>query len=66
MKKTLVAFAIAAFLPTFTARADKLTFGNEGVYPPFSMVDASGKLTGFEPEWRARCASAWTPSVTSW
>ena len=50
MKKTLAFFAIAAFLPAFTARADKLTFGNEGVYPPFRMVDASGKLTGFEPE----------------
>ena len=50
MKKTLAFFAIAAFLPVFTARADKLTFGNEGVYPPFRMVDASGKLTGFEPE----------------
>ena len=46
MKKTLAFFAIAAFLPPFTARADKLTFGNEGFYPPFSMVDASGKLTG--------------------
>jgi hypothetical protein len=30
MKKTLVAFAIAAFLPTFTARADKLTFTARG------------------------------------
>lgn len=30
--------------------ADKLVLGNEGSYPPFSMVDASGKLTGFEPE----------------
>ena len=31
-------------------RADKLTFGNEGTYPPFSILDPSGKLTGFEPE----------------
>ena len=32
------------------ARAQALKFGNEGVYPPFSMVDSSGKLTGVEPE----------------
>jgi len=29
---------------------DKLILGNEGAYPPFSMVDAGGKLTGVEPE----------------
>lgn len=32
------------------ASAEKLVLGNEGSYPPFSMVDASGKLTGFEPD----------------
>ncbi len=32
------------------ARAEKLVLGNEGSYPPFSMVDASGRTTGFEPE----------------
>src|SRR5580693_7060629 len=32
------------------ARADKLIFGNEGTYPPFSVIDPSGRLTGFEPE----------------
>jgi ABC-type amino acid transport substrate-binding protein len=32
------------------ARAEKLKLGNEGVYPPFSMVDPSGKLTGVEPD----------------
>ena len=29
---------------------EKLILGNEGAYPPFSMVDASGTLTGVEPE----------------
>lgn len=32
------------------AQAEKLRLGNEGVYPPFSMVDSDGKLTGMEPE----------------
>jgi arginine/ornithine transport system substrate-binding protein len=33
-----------------SVRAEKLTLGNEGVNPPFSVVDASGALTGMEPE----------------
>ncbi|HET6236012.1 MAG TPA: transporter substrate-binding domain-containing protein [Acetobacteraceae bacterium] len=33
------------------ARADHLKLGNEGIYPPFSIVDSSGKLTGIEPTW---------------
>lgn len=33
-----------------TAQAEKLRLGNEGVYPPFSMVDSTGKLTGVEPD----------------
>jgi arginine/ornithine transport system substrate-binding protein len=49
MKNILAAFAALALL-ALPAWADKLTFGNEGIYPPFSMVDASGRLTGFEPE----------------
>jgi len=32
------------------AAAETLKLGNEGVYPPFSMVDAKGELTGFEPD----------------
>jgi arginine/ornithine transport system substrate-binding protein len=31
-------------------RAEKLTLGNEGINPPFSIVDSSGNLTGMEPE----------------
>jgi arginine/ornithine transport system substrate-binding protein len=50
MRKILFAAAVAALLPVLPARADKLTFGNEGTYPPFSILDPSGKLTGFEPE----------------
>jgi arginine/ornithine transport system substrate-binding protein len=33
-----------------SASAETLRLGNEGVYPPFSMVDAAGNLTGVEPD----------------
>ncbi|WP_181706675.1 transporter substrate-binding domain-containing protein [Chthonobacter rhizosphaerae] len=40
-----------------SARAEKLKLGNEGVYPPFSMVDSAGNLTGVEPDLaREMCA----------
>jgi ABC-type amino acid transport substrate-binding protein len=53
---TLMAAVLAVLPPALSARADKLTFGNEGTYPPFSILDPSGKLTGFEPELaRAMC-----------
>lgn len=32
------------------AWAETIKLGNEGVYPPFSMVDADGNLTGVEPD----------------
>lgn len=35
---------------SWSASAEKLVLGNEGSYPPFSMVDPSGRLTGLEPE----------------
>jgi arginine/ornithine transport system substrate-binding protein len=50
MRNILAALAVAVLLPVLPARADKLTFGNEGTYPPFSVIDPSGRLTGFEPE----------------
>ena len=34
-----------------SARAEHLKLGNEGIYPPFSVVDSTGKLTGIEPDW---------------
>jgi arginine/ornithine transport system substrate-binding protein len=33
------------------ACAEHLKLGNEGIYPPFSVVDSSGRLTGIEPDW---------------
>ncbi|WP_075215274.1 transporter substrate-binding domain-containing protein [Mongoliimonas terrestris] len=40
-----------------SARAETLKLGNEGVYPPFSMVDSAGNLTGVEPDLaREMCA----------
>ena len=32
------------------ATAEMLKLGNEGTYPPFSIVDAKGELTGFEAD----------------
>jgi arginine/ornithine transport system substrate-binding protein len=32
------------------AAAEKLVLGNEGTYPPFSVVASDGTLTGFEPD----------------
>jgi ABC-type amino acid transport substrate-binding protein len=49
MRSALAVAALALLVP-LVAQAESLKFGNEGVYPPFSMIDASGKLTGFEPE----------------
>jgi len=44
---------VVAILTGFatSASADHLKLGNEGVYPPFSIVDPNGKLTGIEPDW---------------
>ena len=33
-----------------SAQAEKLRLGNEGVFPPFSMVDSTGALKGVEPD----------------
>ncbi|WP_246519969.1 substrate-binding periplasmic protein [Ancylobacter lacus] len=44
------AIALALVAAPGSARAEKLKLGNEGVYPPFSIVDSSGQLTGMEPE----------------
>jgi arginine/ornithine transport system substrate-binding protein len=41
---------VAALLFSGPAAAEALKFGNEGTYPPFSVVDSSGKLTGLEPD----------------
>jgi len=33
-----------------SAQAEKLRLGNEGVFPPFSMVNSNGVLVGVEPD----------------
>jgi len=51
----LAALAVAAGV-ALPAAAETLRVGNEGTYPPFSMVDADGKLVGIEPDLaRAMC-----------
>jgi arginine/ornithine transport system substrate-binding protein len=54
-----IAAAIVAAGFAVPASAQKLTLklGNEGDYPPFSITQGDGHLTGFEPELaRAMCA----------
>jgi polar amino acid transport system substrate-binding protein len=49
-KKILfAAFATLAFGSSAIA-ADKLKIGTEGAYPPFNLIDASGKVGGFDVE----------------
>jgi arginine/ornithine transport system substrate-binding protein len=50
LSSVLALAAGLSLLPAAAGAADKLLLGNEGTYPPFSMVDATGKLTGVEPE----------------
>lgn len=52
LHKAITAFTLAgaSLLALAPAHAEKLVLGNEGSYPPFSMVEPSGRLTGFEPD----------------
>src|SRR5882724_698020 len=45
---TLLAMTVGMF--AVSASAETLKLGNEGVYPPFSILDPSGKLSGVEPD----------------
>jgi ABC-type amino acid transport substrate-binding protein len=49
--RRVFALAVAALLAALPARADSLKLGNEGIYPPFSIVGSDGKLSGIEPDW---------------
>lgn len=46
----LTAGVFAVAIGSLPAAAETLKLGNEGVYPPFSMVDADGNLTGIEAD----------------
>lgn len=50
MRTNLLAAVAAAGVAATPALADKLLIGNEGTYPPFSMVQPNGDLTGIEPD----------------
>lgn len=47
-KTFLLALAAAFALFTQAAFAEKLRIGSEGAYPPFNLIDASGKVVGFD------------------
>src|SRR5215469_15244665 len=50
MRHAALGLLAATLLSVQPAASDSLKMGNEGTYPPFSVLDSSGKLTGFEPE----------------
>lgn len=63
-KKILLAAAATLAFGTSAVAADKLKLGTEGAYPPFNLIDASGKVTGFDVEIAARrCAPRCRPSA---
>jgi ABC-type amino acid transport substrate-binding protein len=48
---TIIAAAMLLTLVMFNpASAQKLTLGNEGTYPPFSILGTDGSVTGIEPD----------------
>ena len=49
-KKILLAAAATLAFGTHAVAADKLRIGTEGAYPPFNLIDASGKVGGFDVE----------------
>ncbi len=55
--KKLLLTAAALVFATSSIAAEKLTFGTEGAYPPFNLMDASGQVVGFDVEiGQALCA----------
>jgi polar amino acid transport system substrate-binding protein len=49
-KKILLAAVATLAFGTQAVAADKLKIGTEGAYPPFNLIDASGKVGGFDVE----------------
>ena len=47
-KKLLFAAVTTLALGTSAVAAEKLKVGTEGAYPPFNLIDASGKVVGFD------------------
>jgi ABC-type amino acid transport substrate-binding protein len=47
----LLGFAAVLIAAAMPVRAETLKLGNEGIYPPFSIVGSDGKLSGIEPDW---------------
>ncbi len=47
-KSLLLAVATVFTVFTQTALADKLRIGTEGAYPPFNLIDSTGKVVGFD------------------
>lgn len=50
LKSLLLATLFAAGLTTAQAAENVLSIGTEGAYPPWSMADAAGNVTGFDAD----------------
>src|SRR5699024_8796255 len=57
IKKTLICASLTLFCATASA-ATSLKIGTEGGYPPWSMVDAKGTVTGFDADVGAALCAA--------
>jgi ABC-type amino acid transport substrate-binding protein len=47
----LLGFAALLIAVALPAGAETLKLGNEGIYPPLSIVSSDAKLSGIEPDW---------------
>ena len=47
-KKILLTAAASLIIGTQAFAAEKLRIGTEGAYPPFNLIDASGRVVGFD------------------
>ena len=50
LKSLLLATLFATGLTTAQAAEGELSIGTEGAYPPWSMADAVGNVTGFDAD----------------
>ena len=48
--KKILSLLLVSLMYSGIVMADKIRIGTEGAYPPFNMVDKSGKVTGFDVE----------------
>lgn len=55
-KKFLLAAAATLAIGSQAVAAEKLKLGTEGAYPPFNLIDASGRWSASTSKSARRCA----------